>query len=164
MTKDFKEVNDSKQTDVEPGRPIGTDVWSPLPMNVYRANWDASVDRINSRMGVGMVVRNWEGLVTATLRSSRSLFPDAKLAEAMATLKVVLFCKQLRISRLLLEGDALNVVNDINKETMDWSSAGLIIQDIKTELQSLEYGSAQFISRNSNCIAHCLAKEALKLS
>ncbi|XP_040988934.1 uncharacterized protein LOC121236549 [Juglans microcarpa x Juglans regia] len=164
LTKDFKEANDSKQTGVDPGRPIGTNSWSPPPMNVYKANRDALVDRVHNRMGVGVVIRNWEGLVTATLRSSRSLFPDVKLAEAMAALRAVLFCKQLGISRLLLEVDALNVVNDINKETMDWSSARLIIQDIKAEFQSLEYGSTQFISRNSNCIAHCLAKDALKLS
>ncbi|KAF5454429.1 hypothetical protein F2P56_024095 [Juglans regia] len=41
----------------------------------------------------------------------------------------------------MLEGDALNVVKDINSEAKDWSSVGLIIQDIKAELQNLEYGS-----------------------
>ncbi|KAF5480830.1 hypothetical protein F2P56_001543 [Juglans regia] len=147
LTKDFKEANYSEQVSLVPGRPTGTDSWSPPPLNVYKANWDASVDRVHSRMGVGVVIRNWEGRVTATLRSSRSIFPDAKLAKAMAALRAVLLCKQLGISRVLLEGDALNVVNDINLETKDWSSAGMIIQDIKAELQNLEYGSAQFISR-----------------
>ncbi|KAF5471101.1 hypothetical protein F2P56_011568 [Juglans regia] len=164
LTKDFKEASYSEQVSLVSRRPAGTDSWSPPPLNVYKANWDASIDRVHSRMGVGVVIRNWEGRVTATLKSSRSIFPDAKLAEAMAALRAVLLCKQLGISRVLLEGDALNVVNDINLETKDWSSAGLIIQDIKAELQNLEYGSAQFISRNSNCIAHCLAKDALKLS
>ncbi|XP_018813588.2 uncharacterized protein LOC108985665 [Juglans regia] len=164
LTKDFKEANDREKVDLIPGRPIGLTTWSPPPLNVYKANWDASVDQVQSRMGVGVVIRNWEGSVTATLRSSRCIFLDAKLAEAMAALRAVLLCKQLGISRVLLEGDALNVVNDINSEAKDWSSVGLIIQDIKAELQNLEYGSIQFISRNSNCIAHCLAKDALKLS
>ncbi|XP_035540266.1 uncharacterized protein LOC118344236 [Juglans regia] len=163
MTKEFKEANDSKQTDVEPVSSIGTETWRPPPMNVYKANWDASVDRVSCRMGVGVVVRNWEGHVIATLRSSRSLFPDAKLAEAVATLRAVLFCKQLEISRLLIKIDALNVVNDLNKETMDWSTVDLIIQDIKSELKSLPYWSIPYISKKSNCIAHYLAKDALKL-
>ncbi|KAF5481630.1 hypothetical protein F2P56_002269, partial [Juglans regia] len=163
-TKDFKEANDREKVDLITGRPTGLTTWSPPPLKVYKANWDASVDRVHSRMGVGVVIRNWEGSVTATLSSSRCIFPDAKLAEAMAALRAVLFCKQIGISRVLLEGDALNVVNDINSEAKDWSSVGLIIQDIKTELQNLEYGSVHFISRNSNCIAHCLAKNALKLS
>ncbi|XP_041000308.1 uncharacterized protein LOC121246267 [Juglans microcarpa x Juglans regia] len=127
MTREFKEANDKKQTNVEPRRSIRTETWRPPPMNVYKANWDAFVDRVSCRMGVGVVVRNLEGCVIAT---SRSLFPDTKLDEAVAALRAVLYCKQLGISRLLIEGDALNVVNDLNKETMDWSTAGLIIQDI----------------------------------
>ncbi|KAF5458623.1 hypothetical protein F2P56_022640 [Juglans regia] len=163
-TKDFKEANDRVKVDLTIGRPTGLTTWRPPPLNIYKANWDASVDRVHSRMGVGVVIRNWEGRVTATLRSSRCIFPDAKLAEAMVALRAILLCKQIGISRVMLEGDALNVVKDINSEAKDWSSVGLIIQDIKAELQNLEYGSVDYISRNSNCMAHCLAKDALKLS
>ncbi|XP_035542882.1 uncharacterized protein LOC109001229, partial [Juglans regia] len=116
------------------------------------------------KVGIGVVVRNWEGKIIATLRAPRSLFPDPKLAESVAALRAVLLCKNLGITRLILEGDAKSVVKDINSETEDWSSTGLIIQDIKEELKSLSFGSSHFIPRLSNCIAHCLAKDALKLS
>ncbi|KAF5447865.1 hypothetical protein F2P56_033383 [Juglans regia] len=137
---------------------------SHLSKEFKEANWDASVDRLSSRVGVGVVVRNWEGRVIAILRAPRKLFPNAKLAESVAALRAVLFCKNLGITRLLLEGDTLSVVKDLNSETLDWRSTGLIIQDIKEELKSLSLESVHFISRLSNCIAHCLAKDALKLS
>ncbi|KAF5468805.1 hypothetical protein F2P56_012925 [Juglans regia] len=134
LSKDLKEANDSN-TEMDHGRQLESGPWRPPPLNVYKANWDASIDRASSRMGIGVVVTNWEGRVMATLRSSRKLVPDAKLAEAVAALRAVLFCKQLGISRLLLEGDALNVVNDLNREEVDWSAKGMIIQDIKSELK-----------------------------
>ncbi|KAF5462224.1 hypothetical protein F2P56_018250 [Juglans regia] len=133
-------------------------------MNVYKANWDASVDRANSKVGIGVIVRNWEGRVIATLRAPRKLIPDPKLAESVAALRAVQLCKHIGISKLILEGDALSVVKDLTSETLDWSSTGLILQEAKVELKSLSLGSVFYIPRQSNCLAHCLAKDALKLS
>ncbi|XP_035542511.1 uncharacterized protein LOC118344870 [Juglans regia] len=160
--RDFKDANascPSRHSD----RPQAAE-WTPPQVNGFKANWDAAVDRSRCKIGIGVVVRNWEGKVIATMRSQRTLFPEAKLAEALAALKAVILCKHLQLQNLILEGDALNVVQDINAERRDWSTVGLMILDIKAELRGLKSWSFHHIPRSSNCMAHSLAKDAVKLS
>lgn len=88
----FKSANERNYAVVELERPHVSN-WTPLPLNVFKVNWDAAVDRVRCKVGIGVVVNNWEGQVFATLRSQRSLFPDVKLAEAVAALKPVFLCK-----------------------------------------------------------------------
>lgn len=64
----------------------------------------------------------------------------------------------------MLERDALNVMNDINGKVENESSIGLMIQDIQGLLDTLQYWTVTYISRNHNILAHCFAKDALKLS
>lgn len=35
--------------------------------NFFKVNWDATLDERNSKMGAGVVIRNWEGDQIATL-------------------------------------------------------------------------------------------------
>ncbi|XP_018805650.1 uncharacterized protein LOC108979433 [Juglans regia] len=115
--RDFKDANascPSRHSD----RPQAAE-WTPPQVNGFKANWDATIDRSMCKIGIGVVVRNWEGKLIATMRSQRTLFPEAKLAEALAALKAVILCKHLQLQNLILEGDTLNVVQDINAERRD---------------------------------------------
>ncbi|XP_042958064.1 uncharacterized protein LOC122293585 [Carya illinoinensis] len=60
--------------------------WCKPPTNFYKINWDVAIDRVNCMVGIGVAVRDWDGLVTGTLRSPRNSFPDPLLGEALATL------------------------------------------------------------------------------
>ncbi|XP_042950206.1 uncharacterized protein LOC122282314 [Carya illinoinensis] len=129
-----------------------------------KADWDASVDRIKSRIGIGVIIRDWNGVVVATLKHQRESFPNSVVAKTLGALKAVSLCQQLLLDRVILEGDAKVVVDDINCDVVKWNSGGMIIQDIKHKLSSMGEWSVQFIPRNINTIAHILAKDALKLS
>lgn len=56
------------------------------------------------------------------------------------------------------------VIQEIKGEAVNWSIAGMIIQDIKTMLKKVKNWSVMHVSRKFNSFAHCLAKDALKLS
>ncbi|XP_042939571.1 uncharacterized protein LOC122274613 [Carya illinoinensis] len=161
--KDYQEANQTSG-----GKRVATTLsqsyWSAPPDQFYKANWDASVDRVKSRIGIGVIIRDWNGVVVATLRHQRESFPDPVVAEALGALKAVSLCQQFLLDRVILEGDAKVVVDDINCDTVKWNSGGMIIQDIKHKLSSMGEWSVQFIPRNINTIAHILAKDALKLS
>ncbi|KAF5476840.1 hypothetical protein F2P56_003534 [Juglans regia] len=138
--------------------------WTAPPPQVFKANWNASVDRVNCRIGVGVIIRDWHGQVVATLRSQRDLFPDPTMAEAVGALNAVILCQQLHLSRIILEGDAKIVVDEVNSDSGKWTSVGMIIQDIRNKLGLMQQWSVKHVPRNLNNVAHLLAEDALKLS
>lgn len=163
QSMDFKAANQK----VDEGIVVESHIesqWRAPPLHVFKANWDAIVDKVNCKVGVGVIVRDWTGKVIASLRSQRAFFLDAYLAEAFAALKAVILDKQLGLQRILLEGDAQKVVNDIKGAADQWSSAGLMVSNIRLLLQHFQHWSVSFVPRKFNYVAHCLAKDALKLS
>ncbi|XP_042954744.1 uncharacterized protein LOC122291171 [Carya illinoinensis] len=102
---EFKEANatiEGVQAESRHSAPI----WSPPPINTFKANWDAAVDRRKSKIGAGVVIRDWEGKIVASLSSPKNFFPDAHLVESYRVLKAVILCQQLGIKQVIFKGDA----------------------------------------------------------
>uniref|UniRef100_A0A0D9XF72 RNase H type-1 domain-containing protein n=1 Tax=Leersia perrieri TaxID=77586 RepID=A0A0D9XF72_9ORYZ len=69
---------------------------------------------------------------------------------------------QMGTSRIILETDALEVVQMVKLEGINRSMYGIAIQDLKYNLQGLDEGQAVWVRRFANKVAHCLAIEALE--
>jgi hypothetical protein len=41
---------------------------------MYKVNWDATVDKKNGRIGLGIVVRDYEGVVLAEQSTTKNFF------------------------------------------------------------------------------------------
>ncbi|XP_042969098.1 uncharacterized protein LOC122301783 [Carya illinoinensis] len=138
--------------------------WCKPPTDFYKINWDAAIDRVNCMVGIGVAVRDWDGLVTTTLRSPKNSFPDPLLGEALAALRVVQLGLEIGLHNVIFEGDSKLVVSGINNGAEDWSTAGLIFLDIKKLLFSYHTWSFRHVPRQVNVVAHILAKSSLELS
>ncbi|KAF5469111.1 hypothetical protein F2P56_013207 [Juglans regia] len=125
------------------------------------ARRDAAVDRIQCKIGIGLIIRDWNGRVVATSRKFRPLFPDPLLAEAMGAIEASCFGLQLGIKRIILEGDSKIVISAINNREENWSAMGMLIEDVKIKLNSYEEWSASHVRREGNQAAHKLARDAL---
>ncbi|XP_035551702.1 uncharacterized protein LOC118349877 [Juglans regia] len=135
--------------------------WIAPPLDVFKANWDAAIDKGNSRLGIGVIVRNSEGSVMASLCSSMDLIPDPLLGEAVAARRASSFCAELGLQHIILEGDSLSVVKAIQHKEDSWSDTRLVIRDIKIMLSKTRSWSVLHVHREVNVIAHHLAKFAL---
>ncbi|XP_040987657.1 uncharacterized protein LOC121235374 [Juglans microcarpa x Juglans regia] len=102
--------NGIKQTKVQEPK---NNRWIPPPLDVFKANWDAVIDKGNSWLRIGVIVRNLEGSVMASLCSSMDLIPDPLLGEAVAAQRISSFCAELGLQHIVLEGDSLSVVKAI---------------------------------------------------
>ncbi|XP_040991018.1 uncharacterized protein LOC121238256 [Juglans microcarpa x Juglans regia] len=131
------------------------------PQGVYKLNWDASVDKLHCKVGVGAIIRDWEGSVIATLRINRDLYPDPLLAEELAALRAVIFYKDLGLKKVIVEGDALQVVKRIQKLEVDDTCFGMFISEIIETLASFDQWSVNHIGRDCNKAAHALSKDVL---
>lgn len=91
-----------------------TTTWSPPPTNFYKLNWDAAVDKAQCKIGIDLIIRDWNGRIVATLRSHRPLFPDPFLAGACGAMEAACFGQQMGLKKIILEGDSKEVISAIN--------------------------------------------------
>lgn len=97
------------------------------------------------------------------MRTSRSLIAIPFIAEALTLFHATLFYKEIGITRVIIEGDALQVINQLKVDKMDWSQCGALAEDVRKVLNSYATWLASHDKRAANQMAHLLAKDALEL-
>ncbi|KAF5441933.1 hypothetical protein F2P56_037100 [Juglans regia] len=107
--------------------------WKKSSTNMVKANWDATMDFENKRMGMGIVFRDEDGEVLASVCDMKQHVNDPTLAESLALWRALEISNNLSFSfsELVFEGDAAVIIQKINKEGEDQSWMGHIINDIK---------------------------------
>ncbi|KAF5477160.1 hypothetical protein F2P56_003831 [Juglans regia] len=113
------------------------------------------------KIGIGVLIRDHQGLVIGALRANRTLRGNAFDAEAYGLLMATVFCKDLGLRQLCLEGDSKQVVDLLNQDYSNWSMGGCLITDAKNILNSAAAWSVSHAYREANMAAHMLAKAAL---
>ena len=89
---------------------------------------------------------------------------DPIVMEALAMLKAIIWARDMCFHEIILEGDACNIISQVNSITTDLSTFGLIIEDIKTERKWFHSSQFTFIPKEGNRVAHELAQFGLSLS
>lgn len=119
------------------------------------------LDKENRKMGIGVIVRYNMGEVLATLSAAKDYIIALDIAEASAALRASNFCRKLGLHRVILEGDALQVVQTLRKEGRNWSRYDHLIEDTKRELNCLFKWLGNDVRHNLNGAIHRLANETL---
>lgn len=129
--------------------------------NFIRINFDAAV-RLDFVVA-GVCARDQEGnliaLITAKLPIS-----DPEIAEARAARIAVVEAVNRGWENIRLEGDALNVIDQITGRVKTCWKAKAIISDISSHLKAIKSWSAIKVSRKDNKSTHELAKWAAETS
>jgi ribonuclease HI len=131
--------------------------WLPPPLGHVKINWDASISKQQNRMGVGISVRDHTGKVVVMACATKDFINNPTMAEAVGAWFAVALAKRLGLRNVLIEGDALEVVDAINKEGNCWTVYGQIVNDIKEDLGIWQGWNFQHVSRRDNGVAHRLA-------
>lgn len=80
--------------------------WSPPPTNCFKINFDGAMFSHIRKAGLGVVVRDCNGNVVASLSEQAPLPFSPDIAKAMAAAKVISFAQELGIRPFTLEGDS----------------------------------------------------------
>jgi ribonuclease HI len=137
---------------------VGAIQWCHPPPGMYKPNWDAAIDTRNGKLGFGCTVRDIHGTVLAAFCHMVDTVVDPVVAEALAALRTVEFCKNRGFTLIILEGDSLLVVQAINSSGVNWSRYGIIIEDIQNVLQGFQNWKTCHIKWQGNMVAHKLAQ------
>ena len=73
------------------------------------------------------------------------------------------FSREVGFSRVIIEGDCLNVMRALFVSTENSSLLGHIYEDIKFNLRGMHVLSINWVKRGGNMVAHTLAKYARNL-
>ena len=85
-------------------------------------------------------------------------------SEPVAATRALSFALHMGFSKIILDGDALGVINQIRPYTHSLSNIENITEEAKLILKSFTTPwLVQFVRREANAAAHTLAKEALSL-
>ena len=114
--------------------------------------------------GLGIVVRDKEGLAIASMvaRIPQQLQPTE--IEALAAYKAVGFARELGLSQAVLEGDSSIVMSALNSSNPGLAPCGLLIQDalnVAIGFSKLFYSHTK---RERNSVAHNLTQLAVNIS
>jgi ribonuclease HI len=121
---------------------------------------DAAVNQKEDRGWLGMVVRNADGAVL--MAAARTSWPlvDVERAEIEAFKWATELVKENNWNHVLLEGDASNVVNALQKKLTRSLHNQVLVDNTFYMLSNVHSHSFSFCYREANQVAHRLARWA----
>ncbi|KAF7829488.1 reverse transcriptase [Senna tora] len=136
--------------------------WVPPDNNGLKFNCDASFLRDSGAAGLGIVVRNRQGILFGG-RSLRVQACSEVVAEALALLEALKLGLDFCDRPLLFESDCRNLVMTVNQKDVnwDWRVSG-IMKEILLVCGQLSWPSILHVKRSVNKAADWVAKNALR--
>ncbi|GMI79638.1 hypothetical protein HRI_001633100 [Hibiscus trionum] len=138
--------------------PLGPKVmrWCPPSYPLLKLNVDGAF-RVEDRCGaVGFVVRS-TGFVWGGGAHFIQEAHSADFVEAQAVIHALRFATSRGFNKIIIECDALVVVNKLKNKLSDFSMLGVILEEAKQLMNSFEDVRVCYIHRFGNRVAHALA-------
>ena len=110
--------------------------------------------------GFGAIIRNTNVEVMAGMSAKGPYMNSSEEAEVLACRKSIEFSMEAGFSRLIIEGDSLNVIRAISTPAANSSLLGPINEDFRCNIKGLQVVDFSCVKRGGNMVAHSLAKYA----
>lgn len=101
--------------------------WKPPDQGVYKINTDAALDERGFQSGIGVIIRDYQGHVMASLCQNFKACYKPQIVEAMAVLKGIWLAANTGLLPASLDSDALSVVNLVNSKEVPAADIGVVI-------------------------------------
>uniref|UniRef100_A0A2N9F4S2 Reverse transcriptase domain-containing protein n=1 Tax=Fagus sylvatica TaxID=28930 RepID=A0A2N9F4S2_FAGSY len=137
--------------------------WKPPTASAFKVNFDAALFKDQQWTGVGVIIRDGQGLPLATLSKRFPYLYSIDDAEALAAREALQFAVEIGISNTIVEfeGDSLTISNALKYQDSSFASYGDIIDEARLIARSFHGVSFSHVKREGNCAAHMLARRAI---
>ena len=113
-----------------PIRPQSKPKWSVPPPNKYKINYDGAISEADNKAGIGVVVRNCNGEVIASLvQQMEQAFQPLKV-EAIAACRAVEFGSEIGVDCAIGEGDSEVLVKALRTTNNGLTPIAPLINDV----------------------------------
>jgi len=116
------------------------------------------------RFSICVIISDSKCEVLVTFFEHKDHIIALEIAKAMAALKAVNFNHKLSFYKVILEGDALQMVHALRKEDSNWCIYDHLIEETMGALHSMQSWKVHHLRHNLNDAAHRLVNVALSLS
>lgn len=105
--------------------------WEKPKPSWVKVNWDAFVCSTLKKVGTGVVIRDEEGEVLASLCFVTDCLQDPLVGGAIALRRAVLLCDELGLSLVVLEGDSQIIVKAANSKDDLATAYGNVVDEVR---------------------------------
>ena len=138
-------------------------MWTPPPPSLFKINVDGALSKLNSSVGIGVVIQDDANQVVATLckRIHASLGPlevETKAFEAGLQL-----ARDTSLQDIVLEGNSLVIVRALCGLSYPPSSVASLILGMQLFSSKFHMVNVSHVRRQGNKLAHIIAKYALSI-
>ncbi|KAM6589465.1 hypothetical protein CsatA_012070 [Cannabis sativa] len=134
--------------------------WKKPISNMVKINVDGAIFQEQNKFGFGCVARDTNGMLLEAISASRFGVVKPEIAETIGIKEALSWIERKQWSNVVIETDALVVVQAINSSILMPSQFGLLVGDCRALISSLNNVSLKFVKRSANRAAHCLARES----
>ena len=134
--------------------------WKVPPTEFYKINFDGAMFKEEDRAGIGVIIRDSQGLVLASMSQVIPLPLTVVELETLAAAKALEFASDLSLGKVILEGDSETIINSLNDNSPSLAPFGLPIQEVKNYANLFQCISFLHVCREGNNVAHNLARHA----
>ena len=135
--------------------------WKPPNKDCYKVNYDGAIFEQQGKVGLGVVIRNSNGEVMASMSQLVQLPTTVSQVEAMATRKATEFALEIGFDKIILEGNSEIVYKDLMNNGSSLALHGHLIQDVKVLVPLFSSVCFSHVSRTGNQATHSLARRAI---
>ena len=125
---------------------------------MYKINSDGSINLGAKSSGLGVVIRDSQGLLIAALSGCVQGVLAADMIEALALRRGILFASEIGLSRIQVESDACNLIKFLQSDQEVFSDHGNVVADCKMLFQGFSSVECSHVRRQGNMVAHEFAK------
>ena len=104
--------------------------WSPLEAPQYKINYDAATFAEDNNAGLGVVIRNSEGLIMALLTQQIPLPATVIEIKALAARRVMEFALEIGLDNIVLEGDNESLFKALKSGDKSLAQHGHLTKDL----------------------------------
>ena len=160
MVSEFMAFTELKSTRDDP-RPLS--VWLTPPPGCYKVNYDGVVFAETMEAGLGIIIRDDRGLPMVSFSQKVPFLRSSGVVEAMALRCAILLALEMGFFSIILKGDSETLVKECNSSERGLSAYGHIVDDVKQSMVHLNYCIFSHTRRQSNQLAHALARRAITI-
>ncbi|XP_075645080.1 uncharacterized protein LOC142616078 [Castanea sativa] len=143
-----------------PNRTQHQKVWSPPEAHGFKANYDAATFFEENKAGLGVVIRNSNGLVLASLTQQVPLPAIVIELEAQAARQATELALEIGLDSIVLEGANESLFKALRNGDRNLAQYGHIVNDALFLSSFFSKFSVSFVRREGNTLAHSLARKA----
>ncbi|KAF5444910.1 hypothetical protein F2P56_034002 [Juglans regia] len=134
--------------------------WKPPPSGSLKLNVDGAVFDDLHKAGVGVVLRDDAGMVIMATSKVEFEVINAKAIESLAIFRALQLCATMGIHSLIVESDCLMAIQVLNNDIPSDPMLDPLLCEIRKLLRVFVECKFQHIYRESNRVAHILARYA----